>query len=265
MEKRPNYNNDMRMEKRPNHNNGMYMGKRPNYDNGIHMRTINDERLRRLERTKIIKTAIVISLATGAVLGTLLGFNLGKNSVQPNIPLLPRNYIMVDVTVDINVGDTIYDITEEYYNDNYGGIYPTKTIYENSVMSKNHLKNSNIDYNDQLTIPIIIREDDETYTRMQFLAHQISEIEKNERWVDHVVEFGDTLSYLASLSSGSYNEAYNNMNEIMNMNGISNENVLDEGDVIKIINPKLGKLKLELNELKVELAEKAKNNSEKIM
>ena len=226
---------------------------------------VNTNRIKRLDKKKMIRRKIAIALAAGAISGTFLGFALGRNSVQPNIPVLPKDCIMVDVTVDINIGDTIYDITEEYYNDKYEGIYPTKQIYENSVMNMNHLKNSNVDYGDQLTIPIIIKKDDETYTRMQFLTHQISEIEKNERWVDHVVEFGDSLSYLASLASGSYNETYDNMTEIMNKNGINNENVLDEGDVIKIINPKLGKLKLELNELKAELVEKAKNNSEKIM
>lgn len=223
---------------------------------------VNTNRIRRLDKKKMIRRKVAIALAAGAIVGALSGFYIGRNTVKPDIPVLSEDSIMINVPLDIDPGDSILGIVDQYYNDEYESIYPSKDSYGKAIMELNQLKNSNINYDDTINIPIIIDKNNEYYIKMQSLIHEINEIQNNEYWINHIVCSGETISYLAAQASSSSEETYENTQQILKKNGLYGSDISD-GDIIQIINPKLGSLKIELEEVQAELIASAQNNISK--
>ena len=162
---------------------------------------------------------------------------------------------MVVVVMDIDKGETISSFADRLYSSDCAEVYGSISRYENAIREQNniHKASSYIQAGDTLQIPVIIDKDNPYYLQIKDLENQIADIKENNLWVKYTVQYGDTFSSLAALSSDSIQETYENISEIAHRNNMSTKDMLRDGREIWIINPELGRLKLELKTVYEEL------------
>jgi len=217
-------------------------------------------KIHRYASTKFV--ACVLAIVMVATASGLIGYNIGKNGAKQEISLLPEECIMINLPLDVTIDENVYDYAKGFYTENYEGIYPSIENYEEAILKINDIGDSNFNYNDTIKIPIIIENNNEYYIKIQKIMDQIRNIEENEYFVNHIVQYGETISYYAYNASGNHNEAHEKIKEIMEENGLTDED-LNIGDNIRIINPKLGALKISLQDTIREYLKFLENNKSK--
>lgn len=206
---------------------------------------VNYKKIEQLNKRKTKIKNCIFSITTSAVM-FFAGLGIGKAS-NSNYATIGDNQIMATISIDVSNGDTIYDIANKYYNENYENVFGSKSNYEKSIQLQNSLINSKIKIGDKLIIPVVIDKNNPYLQIIQTLNAKIAEIEQNNYWVEYTVRMGDTLSNLAALSSGSAGETIENVDKIARKNGLSPNNIY-AGQKIYIINPGLGSLRIDLLE-----------------
>lgn len=240
----------------------------------IHINYINEQKILELEnrnkklntRLKLYKSnlikVIAISIAASALLSGTIGYNLGKNQEQSAIVsevTLPSDYIMIDLDVTVNPNDTVYKIASSYYNDNYSSVYGNLDSYVQAIVKKNNIKDAKIYPRDNLSIPVIFNKNNEYYLETNYLQYQINEINENNYWVPHTVDYRvSTIDALAAKASGSESETIQLRKKIMAHNSLESD-MIKVGQKLEIVNPELGPLKISLNEAKENLSDSIKN------
>ncbi len=217
------------------------------------VRNINKNKLKRRTKLKLYKAGIATVAASVLIL--LGGIKLSNKIQESEILPMPDNQSMITISVRTQYGDTLSDIAGKYYNDDFEGVYQNINNYINAIKKENKVTSDKIKYNINLDIPVIIDSDNQYYQHILELEKEIKDIEKNDLWVEHTIESGDSISYLASLASRNISETYELANKISFKNGIGPKKLLQAGEKILIINPKLGGLKIELEETKKQLEE----------
>lgn len=231
-----------------------------NINNNFSNNNIGKMKVQRKASIKFV--AIVLALVTTATATGLISYELGKNSHKEEINLLPEDCIMINLPLDIGLGEDVTEYAKGFYTENYEGIYPSVENYEEAILKINDINNSSFSYNDTIKIPIIVESNNEYYVHIQGIMDKIRNIEENEYFVDHVVQYGETISQYAGWASGNNNEMHEKMNEIIKANKLSSSDIRP-GDEIKIINPQLGTLKIELQNTIQEYLNSLENNKTK--
>lgn len=228
---------------------------------------VNEERIRNLKKAKIIKNRIVAITAAATLIlsGFFIAKNLTKNSYEKQAEQIAIAQMMEDqelttITIETEPGDSISKFASEYYNSEYRGFFDTKDEYEKAIMKENNMKSSYLDVAIKIELPIVVNKNDANYLRKVEIENKIKDIEDSNLWVKYEIQRGDLISKLASRASGSYEETRDITQQIYLKNGISSKTILNIGDKIWIMNPELGLLKTELNEIETILAESMQNN-----
>ena len=209
------------------------------------------------------KIVVVIGVVILAAASSPILAKAFQNNKRPEISTVPSNKIIYVVDVRAHSGETLSELALKYYNDDCEGVYNSFDNYIDDIASGNNISNpDSIKSGTVYRLPVIIDEDNEYYVEIKKIQAEIDKINKSEKWVSHTVGATETISYYASLASGSYDETMSNIKLIQAHNGIS-EKDLKYGSTIEILNPKLGQLKMQLHDLMQDLNKSLENNQVK--
>lgn len=205
---------------------------------------------------KSIAAVLSFSIAAGAV-----GALIGRKTIKEEPVVLQDGYKIVNV--DINVSnDTLDEIVEDYYKTSYNTVYHTEKDYKKTIMAQNDLDDKGNIEKTQISIPVIIEENNQYYEEIKRLEEEIKYIEENKLWIEHIVENGDSIYGLASYAGITEAETMEIMQKILNKNHLKQTSILNVGDAIYIMNTSLGEKKQALEEAKTKLYESLKANNE---
>lgn len=211
--------------------------------------TINNVNLNRIKKLKKynIKKMVSILLVTLTVVGGVSHLISAKENKSISNQVDKESVATFNVPIMVQKGDTIDEFADLYYGDNASIIYSSKQDYMDEIRKINGLKYSGIDANELIMVPIVIDKDSEDYKKIQEINNKIDDITKNNLWIEYTVKYGDNLSSLAAKASGSQEETLEISRSISSKNNI--KGYLQAGDIIYILNPELGPLKVELNDI----------------
>ncbi len=171
---------------------------------------------------------------------------------------IPSGYVLTQTQDEIDFGGSVSDTASNYYSAAIASIYDNFEEYTRVVEEMNGLRhNEKVDSGETITLPVAIDELNPHYIQTLVLQSQINQIQREEYWVQYVVKSGDTISGLAAKASGSRGETVILTNKILEKN--PSDSNLRPGDVIWIVNPKLGPLKLTLQEEEEAMRQDLKN------
>lgn len=221
------------------------------------LKNVNNKKKNRI---KLIKNGILG--IGGAVIILVGGLQVYKQIEKKQINDIPEGQITTTISIQVENGDTVSEIADRFFSDDCGDVYNYVSNYEDAIKEQNHLYglNPNIVAGRTLQIPVIISENNTYYQRILELENQIKEIEENNRWVRYTVKYGDLFSTLASKASSDVSETYELALEIADKNNMSTKDIIRPGQEVWIINPELGKLKIELNETREMFIESLSRN-----
>jgi LysM domain. len=225
------------------------------------VRNINTEKLRAAKKKKIkkIKNTLTLSFISAIIVASLVWGNSAlKGNTEPHTLSIPTGYTTIHVTEQVMRGENVTLIAQEYFSDEYKEAYGTIENFVNAIIKENELnRRGDITPYQNLTIPALVAEDNIYLQQIEDIKNAIEEIKENNYWVSYTVKPGDSFSKLAARASGDSGETVSLTNQIMSKNG-KNSSYLVDGQTILTINPELGPLKLQLNELQTELYESLK-------
>jgi len=199
------------------------------------------------QKIKLIKLGAAI-----LIVACSFSFLVACGAKESVVNSIPDNQIEYTIKYNVKDGDTLFDISKMFFDEDCENVYNSFNDYLASIRNDNNLSNSHIEPNDVLNIPVIIDSNNEYYLRVLEIENKIEELKNNNLWINHTVKYGETISYYAALASTNYEETLMIASDIRQKNNLSNNNI-QEGSTILIMNPELGNLKLELNEAQLEL------------
>lgn len=198
---------------------------------------------------------IALAVASVGFIGSLIGFQFGKHSVKQTVPTFPEEQVVLLIDEVVKSGENLDYITYKYYSPENAEFFESPENYKNVIQSQNEIKHPDyIAAGETLYIPVFVDVNNEYYIQMKAVENELNELIANEKWIDYTVKYGDTFDGLASLASGSFDEIASLSREIQERNKdhfpSGQAYLLQIGDTIKIINPRIGELKRQLAELK---------------
>ena len=197
------------------------------------------------------KVSLIVALVSVEALTALLGFKLGRNSVKTPVPIFPQEEVVLLIAENVKPGETLDSITNKYYSDENASFFESRENYKNVIQSQNEIKYpDNIEAGQTLNIPVFVSINNSCYLQMKQIENELNDVIANEKWVDYTVKYGDTFEKLAYLASVDLSEAASISLEIQQRNKdhfpSGKAYLLQVGDTIKIINPRIGELKRNL-------------------
>lgn len=215
------------------------------------VRNVNFNNVKKTKKRKTYKMPVMIIAATSILLVSAF---IAKNKNIPTSPI-PENQVKTYITMEVEDGDTISDITNKFYTEDNETVYNSISNYKKEIEEQNNISkfDSHIENGEVLKVPVIVDKDNPYYLEILEIKSKISDIEENNLWVRYTVKYGDRISTLAELASGSYSETYEIASEIERKNNYGR--LLNEGEEIWIMNPELGKLKSKLKEAEEQFKE----------
>lgn len=228
------------------------------------VKKINDKALSTL-KTKLQKIKPVIALSASAII-FFSGLAIGKASTnteeKTNPVSVSDNQILTNISVDVFSGDTVSEIADEFYNEDYDSVYGSKENFIKSIEETNGIVDSKITSGSRIKIPVIIDEDNPSLQNYVSKQMELFELEENEKWVKYTVKLDDNITSLAAFGSAANYVGVNEeeAQEIIKRNNLPS-NTIYAGQELWIINPKIGELKLEVKEANKELIESLKSNT----
>ena len=211
------------------------------------IKKVNKKRLSNLGKSIIINMAVTAIVASSILIG-------GKmvNKPATMAPIVPDGYVQITIDIQADSGDKISEIAEQYYNEeSYPGYYVNFDDYVKSIAKRNNAKSDNISKFQNVSIPVIVEENNVYLERIAQLNEELNGL-KEQEWISYTINSGDTLYSLAWKGAGDGDEANKNMEAIIQANNLSSSS-LTIGDRIKIINPEIGRIKQEIIYLKDQL------------
>lgn len=223
------------------------------------VQNVNVKRFKQKERFSLKKVGLSLIVVFVIVLGILKIF-IPTNEPEKAPVVVPDGYISMLTEEQVVRGDTVYSIASEYYNSStYSSTYGSLNDFVNTIIDTNNLSyDGDIEPYDVLAIPVIVDVDNEYYQELRRLEQEISKIRQEEYWVDYIVKAGDSLSAIAAKASASQGETVELTKSIMAKNDL-NTSFIYQGQHLKIVNPALGQLKIQFNQMKQALQESLKN------
>ena len=210
------------------------------------VRNISNKKMKKGQLKKVM--AVTLAAASIITIMTLTGCSKNKEYVVPD------NQIKVNISMELESGETISDVANKFYTDECETVYNSVSNFQDEIKEQNNINkfSSFVKAGDTIEVPVIVEKDNPYYLKILEIQNQISNIENNNLWVRYTVEYGDRLSTIAEKASGSYTEIYEITSKIASRNNMGTKSILNAGEEIWIMNPELGKLKAELNEAKEE-------------
>ena len=210
------------------------------------VRNISNKKMKKGQLKKVM--AVTLAAASIITIMTLTGCSKNKEYVVPD------NQIKVNISMELESGETISDVANKFYTDECETVYNSVSNFQDEIKEQNNINkfSSFVKAGDTIEVPVIVEKDNPYYLKILEIQSQISNIENNNLWVRYTVEYGDRLSTIAEKASGSYTEIYEITSKIASRNNMGTKSILNAGEEIWIMNPELGKLKAELNEAKEE-------------
>lgn len=200
------------------------------------------------KKLKLQKTLIKVGI-TITVIGCLaiFVFSAINDKDKPIEINPPTGYVTMMINVDGDNIDNANEIASKFYRED---LYGDLDNFEQIIIAKNDLSKNGTIYNkDTITVPVFVDVNNPVYQELKKVEAQIQKIKEEAYWVEHTISYGDTISGLASKASGSYAETIQLVNDIMAKNNLPNS-LIYEGQTIYIINPALGNLKVQFNQLR---------------
>lgn len=224
--------------------------------------SLNKKRIKNLKRKAIKRVALTGIIALSIAVGKYI---IDKPPTLDSV--VPDGYVQIDIEIPVSSNATLSDIAELYYDENsYPEYYTNFDDYMKSIAEKNDLNGYNLPKYQNIYVPVIVAENNVYLERIEQLNNELDTLEDQE-WISYTVKVGDSLYELAWKGSGDGNEAEKNLDKIIEKNRLESSTILP-GDHIKIINPRMGEIKQEIeyldNQLKSSLiVDKQDDNSEK--
>lgn len=176
-----------------------------------------------------------------------------KDLIRPKQITVPNDKISYSFCIELEEGDTVSEIASKYYTDDTADTYGSFSNYTKHIEHDNRTNIDNVEAGDKLQIPVIVDKDNPYYIEILNIKKQIEDLEQNHLWVMYTIKYGDSISELAQLVSSNPNEIRDYTNKIYNKNHLGRTSVIVEGQKIWIINPELGNLKHQLNDIEEQL------------
>ena len=165
---------------------------------------------------------------------------------------LPYNYIEIYLNEHISKDDTVESVAKKYYDQEiYHKIYETIDDYIEEICNLNGLEPYNLTPFQDINVPVLVHKDNVYLSRINELEKEIKNIDE---WIKYEVQNGDSLSSLAYDAAGNSTDALSNIEKIKEYNNLTS-NDINVGDVLYIINPKIGELKRDIAFLRHQLKE----------
>ena len=218
----------------------------------IRIKKVNKKRMKNLRKKALLRVAFTEIIAITIILGNKV-INKGPNLS----PVIPEGFVQMNIEIPVGSCQTLDEIAQEYYNEeSYPDYYNDFDNYVEKIAEQNNISSTNIPKYRNIVIPVIVEENNVYLDRINQLTSELDELKKEE-WISYKIKFGDNLYGLAWLGSGDGNEVNNNLDRIVEKNNLSSSNIV-EGQVIQIINPKIGEKKQEIDFLKQQLIDSLK-------
>ncbi len=222
-------------------------------EKGVDLQIINQQRIRELRKRKIKRNNRIASIV---FMSALMVAALAEHIPGPFKPSIPEGYHQAFATYQVEQGDTIYDIAKEYYDEGtYDLYYKDFNGFVKAIQEVNHV-DKQINPYQNLSIPVIANNDNVFAQRIQELEQQLDGLTV---WVNYEVQAGDTILGLAYKGAGTTDEAYAIKDEIMSRNHLGSS-LINQGDHLYIVNPEIGKIKTEIEQLKEKYNQSLKVN-----
>ena len=215
-----------------------------------HIGVVNKKKLKNL-KYHIRRTVLALLLA-GAIKG-VMGATDTKTSGNFE---LPPDYTTITLDISVDHGTTVSGLAKMYYDES---VYPNFKEYCENIKELNNLEYNYVTPYQSIKIPVIVNKDNVFLNNIYTLETELNDM---PLWVDYTIESGDTISSLAYLGAVDSTEAMDNINRICDYNNIANKSIINVGDKIAIINPKIGETKRKIYSLKESLSESLKLNDE---
>lgn len=209
------------------------------------VRNVNKKKKNKM---KLIKNGILG--IGGAVIVLVGGLHIYKQINKNQINDVPEGQITTTISIQVEEGDTLSEIADRFYTDACDDVYRYLSNYQDAIQKENNIigRDPKLRAGTTIEVPVVVHENNAYYQRILELEDQIANIEENNKWVRHTVKQGDLFSTLAEQASIDISETYELAKEIANKNNMSTKDILNVGQEIWIINPELGKLKVELKQ-----------------
>lgn len=206
------------------------------------VRNVSNKKIKKRQLKKVM--AVTLAAASIITVMSLTGCNKNKEYV------IPDDQIKVNISMQVEEGETISDVANKFYTDECEGVYNSVSNFQDEIKEQNNINkfSSFVKAGDTIEVPVIVEKDNPYYLKIIEIQNEITNIENNNLWVRYTVQYGDRLSTIAEKASGSYSETYEITNIIASKNNMSNKSILNAGQEIWVMNPELGQLKSELNE-----------------
>ncbi len=198
--------------------------------------------IKQTAKLALVTTSLLAVLANFTACSTEKSIDFSNKKGGYNI-VIPDGLASIDIKINIERGDTLSEIASRYYNSDYNKIFGNFDNYLKAIASKNNLSSiDSINLGSTLVIPIVFNDTNEYYIRIKSIETQMANL---PRYCSYTVKLGDSLVGIAGLSSIDETDRYNIIDEIKRINNLS-DNSIYENQKIKIVNPELRALKIEL-------------------
>ena len=187
--------------------------------------------------------AVVVIGVTGSSIVRSFKETFNKSEIN-----IPNDKASVTFNVELQEGDTVSQLASKYYFDDTEDVYDSFSNYTRNIEQQNKRDIDDIVEGEIVQIPVIVDKNNPYYIEIMNINKKIDDIENSNLWVRHKVEYGEDITKLAMLASGSRSETHKLAGYIYNKNHIGPKTVINEGQELWIINPELGSLKQQLND-----------------
>ncbi len=220
-------------------------------------------RVNKFALERMLKKAASLALVgtmSCSILGGVVGYQFGFHEAQATAnKTVPYGYVLTQTEDQIGMGGSITDTASQYYSPRYASMYENIDEYARIIEEINGLHhNETVHPGQTIHLPVMVDETNPHYLQTLLLQSQIEEIEQNEYWVSHEVKLGESISILAARASGSESETARLIQKILERNNKETTEILHDGETIWIVNPRLGPLKISLQEEEDALREELK-------
>lgn len=203
------------------------------------VRNINNRKIKKRKLKKIV----AVTLAASSLITIMLLVGSGKDDLNS----VPNNQLITYVSMQIESGDTLNGIVDRFYTDEFEGFYRSDSDYKKAIKELNDIEGSYLREGNNIMVPIVVEKDNPYLLKKLEIKDEIQNIKENNLWIKYTVKGGETLLLLAARASDSESESYKIMEDIAEKNNIETNATLPIGKELWIMNPELGKLKIELN------------------
>ena len=221
-----------------------YYNKEPRRnDNAYRITKVNANRIKKL-RKKVIKRITIFGMAAVMVGVGLKIYHNNTPMAQP----IPDGYTEIYVDEFVDYGESLDDIVTKYYTGELTKQYPNFDDYKDAIIDKNNISFGKVKTYETIKVPVVVEKNNVYLQEIEKLEQELASL---DRWVSYELKSNDTIYSVAWLGAKNPDEVNSIAKEIIDRNGI-NPGILQLGQPLYIVNPRIGEISRTIEEKKDE-------------